>query len=648
MLTDSRTLRRFLPLLMGAGVLAQTVLADTSARLAAIKSDVQTLADPALQGRGPGLHGNTVAANHLQRRFEELGLNPGFNIDGQPTFKQPFEAGRNASMAAARMGVYSGELDALTPITMFDHGKDFMVLGCSASAEVKGQIVFVGYSIEKGGPDGSYATYPENDAETPLAGKIALILRFEPLNPEGKSQWAGAGATWSPAAAISSKIEAAVRRGAAGVIIVCPPGAADPRCGKLDPTESTTRWFSNLQIPAALMSVDAADRLVKLCDAANPGGARSLADLRAMADKGGGRVVLGSHTVKLLAEIDRSPRLTWNVGAMLPGRGKLIHEVVVVGAHYDHVGLGFTGGSRSDEYGVVHPGADDNASGTAGLLAVADLLKAQYATASQSDLRSVLFLGFSAEEMGLIGSRFFTRSNQVPASAITAMLNLDMIGRMRNSTLEVSGTGTAEGFSDLLRPLFDASGLTVKTSPGGRGPSDHASFYAAGIPVLHLFTGLHEEYHTPRDTIDLIDHEGVLRTSELAASIAFTLAARTDRLTFTSTDRAGRGGDQPPQGDGPRMAGLKVRFGISPASYADGESGVGVGEVFPGTSAAEAGIQAGDRLVRWNGQAIADVPGWMELMSKHAPGDVVDVDLKRKGEDVTVRVTLKSRDQTPR
>ncbi|MBY0310604.1 MAG: M28 family peptidase [Phycisphaerales bacterium] len=648
MLTDSPILRRVLALSLGVGTMVQTTLADTSARLATIKSDVQTLADPALQGRGPGLHGNKVAADFLERRFTELGLNPGFNIDGQPVFRQPFDAGKNASMKSARMGVYSGELDALKPEALFEHSKDFVLLGCSASSEVVGPLVFVGYSIEKGGPDGSYATYPENDAETPLAGKIALILRFEPMTKEGKSQWATKNSAWSSAAAISNKIQAAVKRGAAGIIVVCPPGADDPRCGKLDPTESTTRWFTDLNVPAALMSTEAADRLVKLCDAANPGGPRSLADLRALADAGGGRINLASHTVKLLADIDRSPRVTWNVGAMLPGRGNLIHDVVIIGAHYDHVGLGFTGGSRTDEYGVVHPGADDNASGTAGLLAVAGTLKDRYAQSGEKNLRSVLFLGFSAEEMGLIGSRFFTKSNQIPAASISAMLNLDMVGRMREETLEVSGTGTAEGFADLLKPLFDASGLTIKPSSGGRGPSDHASFYAAGIPVLHFFTGLHAEYHTPRDTADLINHDGILKASDLCANVAFALASRPERLVFSSTDRTARRPDQPAPGDGPRMAGLKVRFGISPASYAEDEQGVGVGEVFPGTSAADAGILVGDRLVRWNGQLIPDVAGWMELMAKHNPGDVVDVDIKRKAEDLTVRVTLKSRDQAPR
>lgn len=648
MLTDSALLRRTFALMLALGVLVEATTADNAARIAAIRSDVETLADPALQGRGPGLHGNKVAADFLERRFTELGLNPGFNIDGLPIYRQQFEAGKNASMRSARLGVYSGELEALKPEAMFEHSKDFAILGCSASSEVVGPVVFVGYSIEKGGPEGSYATYPEHDAETPLAGKIALILRFEPLTKEGKSQWATKTAAWSSAASISGKIQAAVKRGAAGIIIVCPPGADDPRCGKLDPTESTSRWFTDLNVPAAIMSTAAADRLVKLCDAANPGGPRSLADLRALADEGGGRINLTSHTAKLLADVDRSPRITWNVGAMLPGRGKLIHDVVIIGAHYDHVGLGFTGGSRTDEYGVVHPGADDNASGTAALLAVASSLKARYAQAVEPDIRSVLFLGFSAEEMGLIGSRHFTKSNQIPAAAVSAMLNIDMVGRMRDDTLEVAGTGTAEGFADLLKPLFDTSGLKIKPSPGGRGPSDHASFYAAGIPVLHFFTGLHAEYHTPRDTMDLINHEGILRATDLTADVAFSLAARPEKLVFTSTDRTARRADQPAPGDAPRMAGLKVRFGISPASYAEDEQGVGVGEVFPGTSAADAGILAGDRLIRWNGQLIPDVAGWMELMSKHGPGDVVDVDIKRKTEDLTVRVTLKSRDQAPR
>lgn len=648
MTIDFHRLSAICALLLTFATASQATPADSTERVAAIRTDVQTLADPKLQGRGPGLHGNKVAADFIEKRFTDLGFNPGFNIDGQPTFRQEFEAGRNASMRSARMGVYTGELSALKPLTMFEHSKDFVLLGCSGNAEVAAPLVMVGYSIEKGGPDGSYMTYSESEADAPLAGQIAMIFRFEPLTAEGKSQWASKTSAWSSAAAISNKIQSAVKRGAVGIIIVCPPGCDDPRCSKLDPTESTARWYTDLPVPAVLMSTDAADRLVKLCDAAHEGGPRSLADFRALADKGGGHTRLTSHSVSILADVDRSPRVTWNVGAMLPGRGTLMHEIVIVGAHYDHVGLGFTGGSRTDEYGVVHPGADDNASGTAGLLAVADLLKARYAQSKDQNLRSVLFLGFSAEEMGLIGSRFYTRSNQIPAASITAMLNLDMIGRLRDDTLEVSGTGTAEGFADLLNPLFNASGLTIKSSPGGRGPSDHASFYAAGVPVLHMFTGQHEQYHTPRDTADLINSEGIFKTSELCAQVAYTLAAKPEKLAFTSTDRSPSRDGQPAPGEGPRMAGIKVRFGISPASYAETEAGVGVGEVFPGTSAAEAGILQGDRLIRWNGQLIPDVQGWMELMSKNSPGDVVDVDIKRKAEELTVRVTLKSRDQTPR
>ena len=261
-------------------------------------------------------------------------------------------------------------------------------------------------------------------------------------------------------------------------------------------------------------------------------------------------------------------------------------------------------------------------------------------------MRSIMFVAFSAEEMGLIGSREFMKACPVEAKNIDAMLNMDMIGRLRENKLELSGTGTADGFAELIQPALTRSGLTVQASPGGRGPSDHATFYGAGVPVLHFFTGMHEQYHTPRDTVDLINFEGGVRVVDLVCDIAMTLASQDKPLVFHSTDVKGSGAE--PGKPQIALANVKVRFGIAPGNYADGEAGVLVGEVYPGTCAGEAGIQPGDRLIRWNGKEIGDVQSWMGFLVEHKPGDTVDVDVRRKGEEMRVRVTLKSRDQSPK
>ena len=637
----------------------------------AYRSDVEFLANPFMEGRGPGTRGNEIAAEYIEARFRQLGFWGIFDAPAPTTppteqvmmarsFRQDFKAGTRASLVDADLWRHD---HAEPKGDRLGRGSDYSVLGFSASAKAVAPIAFVGYSIEKGGPDGAYSTYPKDSGDKPLEGKIAVMFRFEPMGDDGKSLWRKSDdVLWSPAAAVNDKIQAAVKRGAAGIILVSPPNCADDRSKKLETTEATARWTRTLDIPVFMMTPEAAQSLLQAHDPQK----RDIMAWRTLADKEGGIVMLDDQPVTMEAKIDRSPRTTWNVAGVLPGSGALANEYIIIGAHYDHVGYGYTGGSRSDEYGIVHPGADDNASGTAGLLLLAQKLSAEYAAAAKSgkpsDRRSILFIAFSAEEMGLIGSREFVKNSPIEAKQIYAMINLDMIGRLRNDKLELSGTGTGEGLADAIKPALDASGLKLSISPGGRGPSDHASFYAASIPVLHFFTGLHEQYHTPRDTVDTINFEGGVRVADTVAAVANILATRSEPMPFTSTDRPRKKADDqndqqaaanPHDQDqkpaaGPGLTGVKVRFGIAPGNYADGEVGVLVGEVYPGTSAAEAGILAGDRLLRWNGKEIGDVEGWMTYLAEHKPGDVVDVGLKRKNEEITVKVTLKSRDQAQR
>ncbi len=638
------------------------------------RAHLQTLASPTLEGRGPGLPGNRTAAEYLEHRFRDLGLKPAFvtghrpgNEKESPSYFQQFNAGREVKVREAAF-VFTPAGDGTDPAVerqTLVHGTDFSVLGNSGSAEVEGEIVFVGYSLEAGDAAGGLkpedASYTESDD---LTGKVALMFRFEPMNNTGKSRLTEKG-EWSAASSISQKIMAAVKRNAAAIILVSPPSVDDRRAFTLETPESSAAWTRQLSIPSVMLTGAAAERLVKAADG------RSLFDLRKVADRArqgleadqSALLPFTRARVRISTATERLDRVTWNVGAVLPGEGDLASQYVVIGAHFDHVGRGYQGGSRSGEYGEIHPGADDNASGTSGLLVAAEMLVRRFdssaTTAGQlPSRRSILFLGFSAEEMGLIGSREFIKSPPIEAGSITAMLNMDMIGRVREDKLTVSGTGTAEGMADLLAPYFSSSGLSIESQPGGRGPSDHASFYGAGVPVLHFFSGLHPEYHTPRDTADLINVEDAVRVAELVARLAEALATRPEQLAFASTDRGARAVAARPDEErepGPRT--LRIRFGIAPANYAEGGDGVGVGDVFDGTSAAEAGIRVGDRLTRWNGEPIADVQEWMEYLRRHKPGDVVDVTLVRKlntadpaspTEELVARVTLKARDQAPR
>lgn len=598
------------------------------------------LANPFFEGRAPGTRGNVLAAEYVEFHLKKLRLKPAFpvevkDLDGNPvstpfsTYRQPFQLGSTtrADTQECRWSA-DGAPVTLTP------GTDFNVLVYSGDAEADAPLAFAGYSITTG-KDG-YATYEAGDE---LKGKIAIILRFEPMNDEGKSKWAER--RWSYLASIGPKIGQAVKHGAAAVILVNPPDADDERTGKLEDMESLPLQGAVQKVPVIMMSTDAADSLVK---AADPLG-RSLLDLRRLADETGGVIDLPKATVRVKAGVERSPIMTDNVGAILPGRGTLAEEYVVIGAHYDHVGYGLFGSRDPQGTGKLHPGADDNASGTSGMLVIAEKMAAAYAKApADVPLRSVLFMGFTGEESGLNGSRHYTRNMIADKSKHYLMINLDMIGRLKDDKLELSGVGTAEGMEEWVRPYSDSSGLKIASKHGGTGPSDHASFFAAGIPVLFFFTGLHEQYHMPTDTSDLINAQGAAQVIDMAYRIGFDAARRPEPFPYVADPRSKTKEPDDDKAADPGPVAVGVRFGITPGDYNDEKPGVLVGDVAEGWSAHKGGIKKGDRITKWNGKEVENVESWMPFLSAAKPGDKVQVTVERDGQELTLEVTLMARD----
>lgn len=687
-------------LILSPFALAQTPVQDSFRTLTDDErtyfQHVTTLANPFFEGRAPGLRGNVLTAEYVEFNFKRLGLTPAFTtetrVEGSPegsptvkspwsTYRQPFSTGRETVPKMQAMSYTAGgKTITLRP------GADFAVRGTSGAAQVDLPVVFVGYGIAEG-KDG-YNSFEGMDEKSDLSGKIALLLRFEPLNDKGKSRWGEDGA-FSNKSTLAGKFRTLANRKAAGVLLVSPPGADDPRTNKIEDTKSSTQGTA-MSMPVINLHVDAATAMLAAAGS-------DLTALRRAADEKGGISDIAGLTVAIDAAVERRPNSTDNVGAVLAGKGALKDDYLVIGAHLDHVGYGLFGsrGGRNAE-GKLHPGADDNASGTAGLIILAAKLASDYASLPEgASARSIMFVAFSGEEGGLIGSRHFVKNSPIAASKVYTMLNMDMIGRARHDSqgrpkCQVVGVGTAQGFKELLAPMFEASGVDVKPLPGGQGPSDHASFYKANVPVLHFFTGLHDEYHTPTDTYDLINPTGAIRVVELVRSIANNLAPRTEPLEFTST----QGGDidytepteempvapakpvatpskpptpapQPatepastprrartpsapePQGGGddpapPSRAGGRVRFGIAPGDY-DANTGVLVGDVYPNTPAAEAGLKQGDIITKWNDTTLTSVQDWMPLLSRANPGDKVKLTVKRGTETLTLDCTLKAR-----
>lgn len=601
-----------------------------------------TLSNSFFEGRAPGTRGNVLAAEYVEFHFKRLGLTPAFPIEqtsadgtksSKPTasFRQPFQLGTRKSVSTEKLSWNGPNGNAVT----LKPGADFNTLAWSANADVTGPLAFVGYGITAGKDE--YTSYPEG---TDLTGKIVIVLRFEPMTAEGKSKWAEE--RWSFAANVDPKFGSAIKRGAAAVIFVAPPGADDDRVGKLEDVNSLPAQSGVQKAPVLMLSTEQADALVR---AADPAG-RSLLDLRKLVDEAGQVIDLPNAKVSITTQVDRSPIMTDNVGGVLRGKGPLADEYIVLGAHYDHVGYGLFGSRDPQGRGKLHPGADDNASGSSGMLVLAENLSKQYTQLPDTaDRRSIIFLGFTGEESGLNGSRHYTKNMPFEKSKHYFMINLDMIGRLNaKQDLEVSGVGTAEGLEEWVKPYLDQSGMNIASKPGGTGPSDHASFFAAGIPVMFLFTGLHDQYHMPTDTADLINTEGAAKVIDLTQRITLDMAQRPEAFPYVADprDRNHDQADADKPSAGPVAVG--VRFGITPGDYNDSKKGVLLGSVAEGWSAAKGGLKAGDRMLKWNDKDLDDVESWMPLLSTAKPGDKVTILYERDGKEQTAEVTLMARD----
>jgi hypothetical protein len=317
------------------------------------------------------------------------------------------------------------------------------------------------------------------------------------------------------------------------------------------------------------------------------------------------------------------------IGAIRSGNRKYRDEYIVIGAHFDHVGMGGDGsGSRKPNENAVHPGADDNASGTAGLLELAQKLAAHKSRLK----RSILLIGFDAEEKGLLGARHFTEHPTVDLANITTMINMDMIGRMKDSSATAGGVGTSPVFKPLLDSLTINRGFSLNMTMPGFGPSDHSAFYAKDIPVLFFFSGFHNEYHTPDDTWRLINLQGEKDILELIYDVVFHLARAPDRPVYT---QAG-----PKQGQMNRDTRFKVTLGIMPA-YGSMKNGLEVDSIStPDGPAAKAGIKKGDVIKSINGKAIKDIYEYMDRLGELEKGITIPVLVDRDGTEIKFNLSF--------
>ena len=572
---------------------------------------VTALAAPEMGGRATGTAGMERAAGYIADRFRRIGLEAGG--DGGSYF-QRFEV-----VTGIRLG--EGNRLRLEPAAEgppYRVAQDFMPFGFSDSGDVQAEVVFAGHGISA--PELSYDEYAGLD----VAGKIVLVMSGEPRERDPESPFR------RPAAyrytEVRYKVLNAREHGAAGVLLVTSPAARGSEPEQLFAIRGITSVSQS--------GILAVNVLRRVADALLAGTGRSLEDLEAAIDRDlrpQGFAVPGRRaaiTVRLIQETGQG----WNVVGILPGRDPAGRgEAVLIGAHYDHLGLGGETSLAPSRYGEIHPGADDNASGVAGVIGLAQRLAAAGGTR-----RTLVFVAFAGEEMGLLGSAHYVRSPAVPLEHTVAMLNMDMIGRLRNDRLYVFGVDTAKEFRGLLAAANREAGLDLVFAGDGYGPSDHTPFYARDRPVLFFFTGPHPDYHRPTDTPDKINAPGLARVVAFIGDVAWQLADEASPVTFVRV----QGGPPPaPRGEG---QGYGPYFGLVP-EFGLPDEGVRLGGVRPGSPAEKAGLQAGDLILRFDGKTVKNLEDFAFILRGKRAGDEVEVVFRRGGETRSAHAVLERR-----
>jgi len=590
-------------------LLATVAVATAAAPLALPSAEwlveqIRILSAPEMEGRGSGTVGATRAADHIGRAFAQAGLRPGGDTG---TFFQAFTV--PTGLALGPRNTLDVAVPGGGPLAL---GRDFTPLAISADGAATGEVVFVGYGITAT-PLGW-----DDYAGIDVSGKLVLAMTGDPGSADATSPFRRPEAYHFRERA--HKVINARQHGASGILLVTYPAESSET---LPPLSGTTQ-------PLGIVATFVTRRVTDL--ALHPAGT-TLRDLAAAIDRARQPQSRALAGVRAQVEVSlvRQRGTTANVIGLLPGTDpRLKDEAIVVGAHYDHLGRGGEGSLAPEQAGAIHHGADDNGSGMAAVLGLARA----FATAGGAQ-RTLVFIAFSGEEMGLLGSAHYVRQPTFPLDKTVLMLNLDMVGRLRDGKLYVGGVDSGS----TLRAVVAQAGRGLPLAPDVRGdpfaPSDHTSFYTAGRPVLFLFTGAHADYHRPSDTWEKINGPGLATVTEFAARLITAVAQDPQPpayVKFQAPAAATRGGYGP-------------YFGVVPEFGEAERPGVRVGGVRPGSPAEKAGLRSGDVLVRFGDIDVKNLQDFTFALRGKRPGDRVEVVIVRDGQERRVEALLEERRQ---
>jgi aminopeptidase YwaD len=582
---------------------------------------IQFLASDKLQGRRTGTPAADEAAAYIAKEFQSYGLKPA----SAAGFLEPFDF-----VAGVKLGSQNTfRVTDSTGGSELKVGDDFMPLGFSSAEIAEGEVVFVHYGISA--PELQYDNYRDVDVKS----KIVMIRRGSPDgdNPHGRF----ADFT-QPGLEIQNKTLKAREKGARGIIFVSEEkNFSDDRLSHLRHDLN----FLDAGIPAVVVSSKAGDAILGGQGPSQSKDERTKKDDLDRLKSSSAPVALNSVSVRFKTDVVRITGKSANVAGLLKGSDpRLSNEYVVIGAHYDHLGLGGPESLAAKPEGEIHHGADDNASGTSGLLELARTLAAERVKPK----RSIVFVAFSGEELGLLGSGAYTKKPATPLAQTVAMVNMDMIGRLRQGSLFIGGVGTSPAWKPLIDKLNHAeapaaaagngSGSRFQLSFGqdGFGPSDHQSFYVRDVPVLFFFTGTHDDYHKPTDTAEKINAEGERQVVEFVREAAVAVANEPERIAFTKVKTESK----------PTGRGFRVYLGTVP-NYSDQSEGMKLDGVRPASPADRAGLRAGDIVVMLGKTPIKNVYDYTYALGEMRAGEEVEVIIRRDGRELNLKITPEKR-----
>jgi hypothetical protein len=594
------------------GFVTTVSAATNEAIVARVAEDIRYLSSDELEGRGPGTKGLEKAAEYIRQRFQGLGLQG--PAEGG-AFMRPFEISVDTEVLVEKTSlVLRGPNGEELKLKL---AEDYQPLATGGSGKAKAPVVFAGYGISA--PKLEYDDYQDAD----LDGKVLLIIRREPQQDDPESVFDGKKVTSH--SYIRTKLRVAKQNKASAVLLVNDPFTTKPK--KQDSLTPPSGFGTRGQgVPFAHLAQAVADQMLEQSSVES--GEKSLTSVEAISEEIDETMSpltqpLEGWTAELEFTFEAVKAEVSNVLGVIEGEGPLADETIIVGAHYDHIGYGPRGSRRPGER-AIHNGADDNASGTAAVMELAR----RFAERGEKPARRLVFIAFTAEERGILGSNHYVAQPLFDLEKTVAMFNFDMIGNLRDEGLLLGGVRTGKEFAPLVEKISENGELKVRTS-GPLGGSDHLGFYRKNIPVLFFFTGITKLYHTPDDDFETINVEGVVQTVDFAERLLDEVARLPQRPEFAKALGGGR----------PGRGGARAHLGVVP-DFGGDQKGLRLADVHADSPAGRAGLKAGDVIVKFAEIDVADIQDLATGLQKYKPGQKVDVVVRRGDAETTLSVTL--------